>query len=101
DTQNQENFTKSVGLLTIGRTRIYGHNIKTGVIYFLIMGFRMIRTYFLFHRKYPQYINKYWRGSKDLPRAWQIFPILSRTIIEVIPEQFYLTKASRSDLMKF
>ncbi|MHA1995095.1 MAG: DUF7530 family protein [Candidatus Hodarchaeales archaeon] len=101
DSQNQEDYTKSVGLLTIGRTRIYGYDIRTGVIYFLIMGFRMIHTYFLFHRKYPQYINKYWRGTKDLPRAWQIFPILSRTIIEVIPEQFYLTKASRTDLMKF
>ena len=101
DTQDQEDFVKNVGLLTIGRARIYGHNIRTGVIYFLILGFRMIRTYFLFQRKYPQYINSYWRGNKDLPRAWKVFPILSRTIIEVIPEQFYLTKASRSDLVKF
>jgi hypothetical protein len=101
DSQNQGDYTKSVGLLAIGHTRVYGHNIKTGILYFLVMGFRMIRTYFMFHRKYPQYLNKYWRGNKDLPRAWRIFPILSRTIIEVIPTQFYITKASKPDLVRF
>ncbi len=100
DSQDQEDYTKSVGILTIGRTRIYGYDIRTGIIYFLLLGFRMIRTYLLFHRKYPHYINEYWRGSKELPKAWKVFPILSRTIVEVIPEQFYLIKASRSDLIQ-
>ncbi len=99
DSQEQKDYTKNVGLLTIGRTRIYGHDIRTGIIYFIVLGFRMIRTYFLFHRKYPHYINEYWRGSRELPRAWRIFPILSRTIIEIIPEQFYLAKASRTNLV--
>ncbi|PWI48501.1 hypothetical protein CEE45_06345 [Candidatus Heimdallarchaeota archaeon B3_Heim] len=101
DSQNQRDFTKNVGLLTIGHARIYGHNIRTGIGYFLILGFRMIRTYLLFQLKYPHYINEYLRGTKDLPRAWQVFPIISRTIIEIIPEEFYLSKASRSELIKF
>jgi hypothetical protein len=100
DSQDQKDFTKNIGLLTIGRTRIYGYDIRTGIIYLLILGFRMIRTYILFQRKYPHYINEYWRGNKDIPRAWQVFPILSRTIIEIIPEQFYISKASRSNLVR-
>lgn len=100
DSKIHEDLTKSVGILVTGKTKIYGHNVKTGIVYFLLFGYRMSRIYYLFKRKYPHYVNQYRKINRDLPRAWQIFPILSRTIVQIIPDQIFLWKASRSDLMK-
>jgi hypothetical protein len=99
--QGDEDLTKSMGVMISGRTRVYGYNIRTGISYFLLLGILMIRIYFLFFRKYPKYLKYYWRVRRDLPRAWQLFPILSRTIIEIVPEQFFSWKSSRPNMIKF
>lgn len=101
DSRKEEDITKSVGVLIIGRARVYGHDIPTGILYFLILGYRMFRVYLLFYRKYPHYIAQYRKENQNLPRAWQIFPILSRTIIEIVPEKFFFWKVSRPTLVEF
>lgn len=101
DSNTNRDFSKSIGVLITGRARVYGHNITSGILYYLILGFRILRIYFLFRRKYPDYISEYWKENRNLPRAWRIFPIISRTIVEIVPENFYFWKASRPTLVKF
>lgn len=99
--QGDEDLTKGMGVMISGRTRIYGYNIQTGIYYFLLLGILMIRIYLLFFRKYPKHLKYYWRVHRNFPRAWQLFPILSRTIIEIVPEQFFSWKSSRPIMIKF
>ena len=101
DSNTNRNFTKSEGVLIRGRTRIYDHNFRTGMTYMLILGFHIFRIYFLFRKKYPCYTAQYLKKNWNLPRDWQILPIISRTIIEIVPEEFFLWKASKPTLVKF
>ena len=101
DSQSHKHIEKSIGVLVTGQTKLFGHNIQTGILYFLILGLRMARISLLFRKKYPHYISRYWKVHWTLPRAWQLLPILSRTIIEIVPEQFYFWKASRSEVIRF
>jgi hypothetical protein len=101
DSHQHEEVTKSFGVSITGRARIYGYNVWTGILYFLIFGFRMVRVYFLFKKKYPHYLSQYQKENRNLPFTWRIYPLISRTIIEVIPDQFSFWKASRSTLIRF
>jgi hypothetical protein len=101
DSQPDGDLTKGTGVLVAGHAKIYGHNLWTGILYFLVRGFRMARLLLLFRRKYPNYTTHYLKGQKSLPRAWQLFPVISRAIIEIIPDQLYFWKASRPTLIKF
>jgi hypothetical protein len=101
DSQPEGDITKRTGVLVTGQAKIYGHNMWMGILYYLVRGFRMARLLMLFRRKYPHYISQYLKNQKELPRAWQLFPIVSRAIIEIIPSQLYFWKASRPTLIKF
>ncbi len=101
DSHQHEEVTNSIGVSISGRARTYGHNAWTGILYFLIFGFRMVRVYMLFRKKYPHYISQYQKENRNLPFAWRIYPLVSRTIIEIIPNQFSFWKASRSTLLRF
>lgn len=100
DSRNDGDITKDVGVLITGRSRIYGHNLYTGILNYLIFGVYLFRIYLLFKKKYLTYISKYWKFHRALPQAWQLLPILSRTFVEIVPEQFFLWKASRTELIK-
>jgi hypothetical protein len=99
--QCDEDLTKSIGVMISGRSKVYGYNFQTGIYYHLLLGVLMIRIYLLFFRKYPNYLKYYWRVHRSYPSAWQLFPILSRTIIEIVPEQFFSWKSSRPNMIKF
>ncbi|UCG04196.1 MAG: pyridoxamine 5'-phosphate oxidase family protein [Candidatus Heimdallarchaeota archaeon] len=101
DSQPDGDLTKGTGVLVAGHAKIYGYNMWMGIIYYLVRGFRMVRLLMLFRRKYPHYISHYLKGQRDLPRAWQVYPIISRAIVEIIPDQLYFWKASRPTLVKF
>lgn len=100
DSHTNRNLAKSFGVLISGRARIYGYDFRSGILYLLVLGFRMLRVYILFKKKYPHYIAHYQKQNRNLPQAWQLFPIFSRTIIEIVPEQFFFWKASRPTLAK-
>jgi hypothetical protein len=101
DSHMHKEVTKSFGVFITGKARIYGHNVWTGILFFLILGFRMARVYFLFRRKYPNYIFQYQKENPNLPFAWRIYPFVSRTIIQIVPNQFAFWKASRPTLIRF
>ncbi|UCE12566.1 MAG: pyridoxamine 5'-phosphate oxidase family protein [Candidatus Heimdallarchaeota archaeon] len=100
DSRKDGDITKDVGVLITGRSRIYGHDLHTGILNYLIFGLHLFRIYLLFKKKYLKYISEYWKIHRRLPQAWQLLPILSRTFIEIVPEQFFLWKASRTELIK-
>ncbi|MFX0149713.1 MAG: pyridoxamine 5'-phosphate oxidase family protein [Candidatus Hodarchaeota archaeon] len=99
--QSDKDLTKSIGVMISGRSKVYGYNFQTGIYYHLLLGVLMIRIYLLFFRKYPNYLRYYWRVHRSYPSAWRLFPILSRTIIEIVPEQFFSWKSSRPNMIKF
>ncbi len=101
DSPPDGDLTKGFGVLITGQAKLYGHNFWLGIFYYLVRGFRMVRLLMLFRRKYPHYISHYLKGQKNLPRSWQLFPVISRAIIEIIPDQLYFWKASRPTLIKF
>ena len=101
DSQPEGDITKGTGVLVAGHAKIYGHKIWMGILYYLVRGFRMARLLMLFRRKYPHYISQYLKSQKNIPRAWKLFPVISRAIIEIIPDQLYFWKASRPTLIKF
>ncbi|MFX0124807.1 MAG: pyridoxamine 5'-phosphate oxidase family protein [Candidatus Hodarchaeota archaeon] len=101
DSLSDGDLTKGTGVLVTGHAKIYGHNLWMGIFYYLVRGFRMVRLLMLFRRKYPYYISYYLKGQKKIPRAWQLYPIISRAIVEIIPDQLYFWKASRPTLIKF
>ncbi len=92
---------KNRGVLIRGQGRVYGHNILFCILYVMIYGLRMLYIKILFHRKYSEYVRYYKFQSKSLPGPWRLRPILSRTIIEVIPRSYSYwegTKFSRTDV---
>ncbi|MHA2052090.1 MAG: pyridoxamine 5'-phosphate oxidase family protein [Candidatus Hodarchaeales archaeon] len=96
-----EDVLKSQGVLIQGKARIYGHNTFFGLIYVLFTGLRMLLIRNLFTRKYPDYLIQYSKNNQNLPRAWRTLPILSRTIIEIIPDRFIYWKGPRFSRIKF
>jgi len=101
DSKEKKDMTQSFGVQIMGRSKIYGHDSKTGFLFVLLFSPVLIRVLMLFLRKYPNYINYYWRFHEKIPRAWQVLPIVSRTIIKIVPEHFFYWKASRVDQVRF
>jgi len=93
--RKENDISKSQGVLIQGKARIYGHNPFFGLIYVLLLGLRMYLIRNLFVRKYPEYLRQYSTSKRKLPRAWRTIPILSRTLIEVIPDKFIYWKGTR------
>ena len=88
DHRKAEDITKSRGVLVRGVAKVYGHDLRTGIFYVLVFGVRMLMVRFLFSRKYPNYLKSYYQNNKLIPRSWRTAPIISRTIIEIIPKRF-------------
>jgi hypothetical protein len=90
---------KNRGVLIRGQGRIYGHNVLSSIFYIVVYGLRMLYVKILFHRKYSEYVQYYKFKAEVLPGPWRLRPILSRTIVEVIPRSFTFwegTKFSRA-----
>lgn len=101
DSQKNMDISRSFGVHIQGKSKIYGYNTKTGLLFFFLFAPILFRVSLLFLRKYPNYISYYQKTHRIIPRAWQIFPIISRTIIEIEPKQFFAWKASRSKQIRF
>jgi hypothetical protein len=86
--ESPKNFSKNRGVLIRGWARVYGHNILTAIFYVLVHGVKMLHIKILYHRKYEEYVRYYKFKAGILPGPWRLTPILSRTIVEVIPYQY-------------
>ncbi|MHA2366286.1 MAG: pyridoxamine 5'-phosphate oxidase family protein [Candidatus Hodarchaeales archaeon] len=99
--QKGGNLIKSKGVLIQGSARIYGFNKLTAIFFIMFLGIRMLNIRSLFVKKYPKYVDQYNDTSKIIPRRWRTFPILSRTLIEVIPSQTSYWKGSKFTEIEF
>ncbi|MHA2224943.1 MAG: pyridoxamine 5'-phosphate oxidase family protein [Candidatus Hodarchaeales archaeon] len=80
--------SKNRGVLIRGQGRVYGHNILSGIFFVITYGIRMFNIRILYKKKYSKYMKFYQSNIPSLPGPWLLRPILSRTIVEVIPRSY-------------
>ncbi|MDD5615618.1 MAG: pyridoxamine 5'-phosphate oxidase family protein [Candidatus Methanoperedens sp.] len=77
DTRDMSNIYENKAVLFTGEAKIYGLS-DIPLRFFQMLGARS-----LFLKKYPEYTKKY--ATSDLPKAWQLTPIISRILVEIKP----------------
>ncbi|MFX0208217.1 MAG: pyridoxamine 5'-phosphate oxidase family protein [Candidatus Hodarchaeota archaeon] len=101
DHRSINDFTKSQGVLLQGSARVYGYNWWTGMLFVFVLGLRMLLVRRLYVQKYSEYVSQYAKQSKYLPAPWRLRPIISRTIIQLIPERIIYWKGTKFDRARF
>jgi nitroimidazol reductase NimA-like FMN-containing flavoprotein (pyridoxamine 5'-phosphate oxidase superfamily) len=88
DVRDSKNLLNNKAVLFTGKAKIMGlfdvlsHPLKVYTARRLFMG------------KYPEYARKYAAEKKNLPKAWQLTPMISRVLVDVQPENIvYWRKA--------
>ncbi len=87
--------SKNRGVLIRGRAYVYGHNTITAIFYVMVYGLRMLYVKSLYHRRFPEFVRYYQFKANSLPGPWRLRPILSRTIVEIVPYQFIYWKGTK------
>ncbi len=77
DKRDTSNIYENKALLVTGEVRIYG---LADILFNFI---KMLEARSLFLNKYPDYTRKY--ATSELPKAWQLTPIISRILVEIKP----------------
>ena len=77
DKRDMSNIYENKAVLFTGEVKIYGLlDIPLRLI-------QMLAALKLFMKKYPEYTRKY--SASELPKAWQLTPIIARILVEVKP----------------
>lgn len=87
DTRDMSNIYENKAVLFMGEVKIYG--LADIPLQFI----KMLKARTLFLRKYPEYTRKY--ATSELPRAWQLTPIISRILIEVKPSRIIYWRGAK------
>jgi nitroimidazol reductase NimA-like FMN-containing flavoprotein (pyridoxamine 5'-phosphate oxidase superfamily) len=77
DKRDMSNIYENKAVMFTGEVKIYG------LMDIPLRLFRMIGALHLFMKKYPDYTKKY--STSELPKAWQLTPIIARILVEVKP----------------
>ena len=77
DKRDMSNIYENKAVLFTGEVKIYG------LLDIPLRFIRMLSALSLFIKKYPEYTRKY--STSELPKAWQLTPIISRILVEVKP----------------
>jgi nitroimidazol reductase NimA-like FMN-containing flavoprotein (pyridoxamine 5'-phosphate oxidase superfamily) len=77
DKRDMSNIYENKAVLFSGEVKIYG------ILDLPLRFIQMLLARQLFIKKYPEYTRKY--ASSELPRAWQLTPIIARILVEVKP----------------
>ncbi len=77
DKRDMSNIYENKAVLFTGEVKIYG--LADIPVRFI----RMLQALHLFIKKYPEYTRKY--STSELPKAWQLTPIIARILVEVKP----------------
>ncbi|MCX9026940.1 MAG: pyridoxamine 5'-phosphate oxidase family protein [Candidatus Methanoperedens sp.] len=77
DKRDMSNIYQNKAVLFTGEVKIYG--IMDIPMHFI----HMLAALSLFMKKYPEYTKKY--STSELPKAWQLTPIIARILVEVKP----------------
>jgi nitroimidazol reductase NimA-like FMN-containing flavoprotein (pyridoxamine 5'-phosphate oxidase superfamily) len=87
DIRDMSNIYENKAVLFTGEAKIYGlWDIPLRFI-------QMLRTRNLFMKKYPEYTRKY--STSELPRAWQLTPIIARILVEVKPAKIIYWRGAK------
>ncbi|MFA4935662.1 MAG: pyridoxamine 5'-phosphate oxidase family protein [Candidatus Methanoperedens sp.] len=77
DKRDMSNIYENKAVLFTGEVKIYGLlDVPLRLV-------QMLQTLSLFIKKYPEYTRKY--STSELPKAWQLTPIIARILVEVKP----------------
>ncbi len=87
DTRDMSNIYENKAVLFTGDVRIYG--LSDIPLHFI----QMLAARALFLKKYPDYTRKY--AISELPKAWQLTPIISRILIEVKPSRIIYWRGAK------
>jgi nitroimidazol reductase NimA-like FMN-containing flavoprotein (pyridoxamine 5'-phosphate oxidase superfamily) len=87
DKRDLSNIYQNKAILFTGRVKIYG--LLDIPLHFI----QMLSARSLFIKKYPEYTKKY--ASSELPKAWQLTPIISRILVEVKPEKIIYWRGAK------
>jgi len=77
DKRDMSNIYENKAVLFTGEVKIYG------IIDVPLHLIDMLAALKLFMKKYPEYTKKY--STSELPKAWQLTPIIARILVEVKP----------------
>ncbi|VVB97716.1 Pyridoxamine 5'-phosphate oxidase [uncultured archaeon] len=87
DKRDMSNIYENKAVLFTGETKIYGvFDVPLRLI-------NMLSTLHLFIKKYPEYTRKY--STSELPKAWQLTPIISRILVEVKPAKIIYWRGAK------
>ncbi|MFZ3060821.1 MAG: pyridoxamine 5'-phosphate oxidase family protein [Candidatus Methanoperedens sp.] len=87
DKRDMSNIYENKAVLFMGETKIYG------VLDVPLRFINMLSTLHLFMKKYPEYTRKY--STSELPKAWQLTPIISRILVEVKPAKIIYWRGAK------
>lgn len=87
DKRDMSNIYENKAVLFMGETRIYG------VFDVPLRFINMLSTLRLFIKKYPEYTRKY--STSELPKAWQLTPVISRILVEVKPAKIIYWRGAK------
>ncbi len=79
DRRDMSNVYENKAVLFMGEVKIFG--ILDIPFHFI----QMLLARQLFLKKYPEYTRKY--STSELPKAWQLTPIIARILVEVKPSK--------------
>ena len=87
DKRDMNNIYENKAVLFTGKVKIYGLlDVPLRVI-------QMLAALKLFIKKYPEYTRKY--STSELPKAWQLTPIISRILVEVKPAKIIYWRGAK------
>ncbi|VVB88539.1 Pyridoxamine 5'-phosphate oxidase [uncultured archaeon] len=87
DTRDMNNIYENKAVLFTGEVKIYGLTDLP----FRFM--QMLGARSLFIKKYPEYTRKY--ATSELPKAWQLTPIIARILIEIKPARIIYWRGAK------
>ncbi len=87
DKRDMSNIYENKAVLFTGKVKIYG------LLDVPLRFIQMLRTLRLFIMKYPEYTRKY--STSELPKAWQLTPIIARILVEVKPAQIIYWRGAK------
>lgn len=89
DKRDMSNIYENKAVLFIGNVRIFG--LPDIPLKFI----QMLAARNLFLKKYPEYTKKYATSTSELPKAWQLTPIISRILIQVKPAKIIYWRGAK------
>ncbi len=87
DKRDMSNIYENKAVLFMGDVKIFG--LKDIPLHFI----QMLHARKLFIIKYPEYTRKY--ATSELPRAWQLTPIIARILVEVKPARIIYWRGAK------